>query len=194
MLPLFDKIPYSDGKNGNGKSDVSQAMREFVYQRDKRKCRYCGRTFDFMHIDHVYPKKYGGKTIPENLVTACAECNTRKGARIGIWPLPIGYFDNASKAIEDLMEQSVIAYQVENVLTWYYRIHKIGLYSGLVALVVGLFQIATMFINFNAARQFYGFFILVTVPLFLLAMASLNARGFLDRKLRSLTEKIKSDK
>ena len=32
-----------------------------------------------LHIDHRYPKSKGGSNTPDNLVTACAECNYGKG-------------------------------------------------------------------------------------------------------------------
>ncbi len=32
-------------------------------------------------MDHIIPKSRGGKTIWENVVTACPKCNNKKGAR-----------------------------------------------------------------------------------------------------------------
>lgn len=110
MFPGFDKVPYSNGKNGNGKSDIPQAIRELIYRRDKSKCRYCGRIPDPLTIDHVYPKKEGGKSMIGNLVTACMECNNRKGTSVGMWPYPIGFFDNTSKTMENAMKLSVTIY------------------------------------------------------------------------------------
>jgi hypothetical protein len=34
-----------------------------------------------MTIDHIVPRSLGGKTIWENVVSACRACNTRKGSR-----------------------------------------------------------------------------------------------------------------
>ena len=194
MLPLFDKIPYSNGKNGNGNPDIPPVVRDFVYQRDKYRCRYCGRTPDPLTVDHVYPKKEGGKSMPGNLVTACMECNNRKGTSVGIWPYPIDYFDNTSNAMENAMRLSVTSYQVESVLSWYYRLRKIGLYSFLLALVAMLIYIGTLFVSFNAATHFGNFFALVTMPLVVLGLASGLARGFLNKKLLSLVEKVKNEK
>ncbi len=83
---------------------------------------------------------------------------------------------------------------MENVLSWYYRLRKIGLYSLLLALVAMLFYIATLFVNFNAATHFGDFFVLVTIPLVVLGLASGLARGFLNKKLLSLVEKVKNEK
>lgn len=56
-----------------------------VFYRDHFRCRYCGRTPADnikLTIDHVYPKSKGGKEEKINLVTACAECNSRKSATL----------------------------------------------------------------------------------------------------------------
>jgi len=55
-----------------------------VFYRDHFRCRYCGRTPAdnvTLTIDHVYPKSKGGQEDKFNLVTACRECNSHKGAR-----------------------------------------------------------------------------------------------------------------
>ena len=47
----------------------------------EHECYYCHKICNDikMTIDHVYPKKYGGVSVPENLRPACNECNTEKG-------------------------------------------------------------------------------------------------------------------
>lgn len=47
----------------------------------EHECYYCNKICNDtkMTIDHVYPKKYGGVSVPENLRPACNECNTEKG-------------------------------------------------------------------------------------------------------------------
>lgn len=67
--------------------------RNFIIERDGNKCRYCGCTKQPFHIDHVYPFSLGGITSEENLVTSCQRCNSKKHNSVGIWPKPIGYFD-----------------------------------------------------------------------------------------------------
>lgn len=46
----------------------------------EHECYYCHKICNDtkMTIDHVYPKKYGGVSVPENLRPACNECNTEK--------------------------------------------------------------------------------------------------------------------
>jgi len=51
-----------------------------VLARDDYACVYCGATED-LTLDHVIPRSRGGSHAPENLVTACRSCNSRKHAR-----------------------------------------------------------------------------------------------------------------
>ena len=55
-----------------------------IFQRDKFACVYCGRKSPDVELtaDHVTPYCKGGLTVPENLVTACRDCNAGKAARV----------------------------------------------------------------------------------------------------------------
>lgn len=57
--------------------------RQNIYARDKYKCQYCGRKLpgEDLSYDHVVPKSRGGKTLWNNIVTSCMECNRKKGGR-----------------------------------------------------------------------------------------------------------------
>jgi 5-methylcytosine-specific restriction endonuclease McrA len=57
--------------------------RRTVLARDHYTCQYCGAQPGKANltIDHVLPRSRGGETRWENIVTACAECNRRKGSR-----------------------------------------------------------------------------------------------------------------
>jgi 5-methylcytosine-specific restriction endonuclease McrA len=51
-----------------------------ILKRDGYTCQYCGRNGgERMTIDHVIPKSLGGRTVWENVVSACRACNLRKG-------------------------------------------------------------------------------------------------------------------
>ena len=65
-----------------------------VYERDGYTCVYCrrecvahiaglpgptGDLYPIATIDHIIPKCRGGSNRFENLVTACARCNSQKG-------------------------------------------------------------------------------------------------------------------
>jgi 5-methylcytosine-specific restriction endonuclease McrA len=49
--------------------------------RDAHQCQYCGKRPPLrdLNIDHVLPRSRGGEDSWENLVTACRQCNLRKG-------------------------------------------------------------------------------------------------------------------
>ncbi|MCK9487355.1 MAG: HNH endonuclease [Dehalococcoidia bacterium] len=55
--------------------------RREVFARDGERCQYCGKRGGQLTLDHVMPKHRGGAHTWENLVTACRECNHRKGGR-----------------------------------------------------------------------------------------------------------------
>lgn len=48
----------------------------------KEPCVYCGAPSE--HIDHVIPLARGGAHDIDNLVPACAKCNTSKGAKLPV--------------------------------------------------------------------------------------------------------------
>lgn len=54
-----------------------------VFTRDNFTCQYCGvrRRMSELTYDHLTPRKHGGRTVWENIVTACAPCNSRKGSK-----------------------------------------------------------------------------------------------------------------
>lgn len=61
---------------------VSQKLRFEILNRDNFKCVYCGRSADcegvVLHVDHRQSVRDGGATSPDNLVTACSDCNLGK--------------------------------------------------------------------------------------------------------------------
>ena len=51
-----------------------------VFLRDRFSCQYCGSP-QHLTFDHVVPRRLGGRTSWENILTACAPCNMKKGGR-----------------------------------------------------------------------------------------------------------------
>ena len=51
-----------------------------VFLRDRFRCQFCGDRFDRgdLTFDHVIPRSKGGKTVWENILTCCIDCNTKK--------------------------------------------------------------------------------------------------------------------
>lgn len=57
--------------------------RHRILSRDHYRCQYCGKrgsAFD-LTLDHILPRSRGGRTVAENLVSACRACNNRKSDR-----------------------------------------------------------------------------------------------------------------
>ncbi len=55
--------------------------RREVFARDRFTCQYCGRKVNDLTIDHVVPRRLGGKHLWTNVVSACKNCNHRKAGR-----------------------------------------------------------------------------------------------------------------
>ena len=55
-----------------------------VFLRDAFVCQYCSdrHSAHDLTFDHVVPRSRGGRTTWENVVTACGDCNLRKGSRL----------------------------------------------------------------------------------------------------------------
>ena len=70
-LSFFVRVPYK-------KIVLS---RKNIMRRDGYQCQYCGRSEANLTVDHIIPKSRGGTDCWENLVTACVECNNKKGDR-----------------------------------------------------------------------------------------------------------------
>ena len=62
---------------------ISKKIRFEVFKRGGFTCQYCGRKppQTILEIDHIIPRKKKGEDNPENLITACFDCNRGKGAR-----------------------------------------------------------------------------------------------------------------
>lgn len=54
-----------------------------IFKRDGYTCQYCGRNGgERMTIDHIIPKSLGGRTVWDNVVSACRTCNLKKGNKM----------------------------------------------------------------------------------------------------------------
>lgn len=73
-------IVFKNNKRGKQKNSV-RFSRKNVWVRDEGRCQYCGDhvSVSTFTIDHVTPKTAGGKTVWENVVACCYECNQKKG-------------------------------------------------------------------------------------------------------------------
>lgn len=65
-------------------SGLPRWLRFEVLKRDRFRCTYCGaaaKSGARLQVDHIKPKATGGTDKPENLTTACTDCNAGKAAR-----------------------------------------------------------------------------------------------------------------
>jgi len=97
-------VPYADGdsmekiesergslRHGVVKMNDSLRLRFKVLNRDKFKCRYCGRgpandESVILNVDHIKPLSSGGEWTEENMITSCRECNLGKSDKIEVDP------------------------------------------------------------------------------------------------------------
>lgn len=68
---------------------VSKRLRYEILRRDNHTCRYCGAKAPdvALTVDHVLAVALGGSDEPNNLVTACADCNSGKSSMPADAPL-----------------------------------------------------------------------------------------------------------
>jgi 5-methylcytosine-specific restriction endonuclease McrA len=76
-----------------------QVTNTFLFARDRYRCQYCGRSQvdlkprESLTRDHLIPLSRGGTNDWTNVVTACSQCNARKGNRlpdeIGMHPMHV---------------------------------------------------------------------------------------------------------
>lgn len=65
-----------------------------LFLRDRFVCQYCSAPDD-LTFDHLVPRSRGGMTSWDNVVTACASCNLKKGGKMPaaahMWPKQTPY-------------------------------------------------------------------------------------------------------
>jgi len=78
-----------------------------VFLRDGYRCAYCDTDVSrkTATLDHVLPTSHGGKTTFENTVTACSDCNARKGNNKKIVPKFKPYKPNYFQLVEKRKKQ-----------------------------------------------------------------------------------------
>ncbi|MFQ6015489.1 MAG: HNH endonuclease [Anaerolineae bacterium] len=55
--------------------------RREIFRRDNFTCQYCGKETHQLTVDHVIPRRWGGRHVWANVVSACPSCNMRKGGK-----------------------------------------------------------------------------------------------------------------
>lgn len=93
-----------------------------LFGRDRYVCAYCGGHFpNFNHLskDHIHPKSKGGENSWMNVVTACKDCNSKKGNKTlkeaGLELLYVPYTPNHYENMI-LQNRTILADQMEYLL------------------------------------------------------------------------------
>lgn len=77
-------ISYMSERIWHGMNWIRQEKRLAIYMRDGMACAWCGRAVEqetILTLDHLKPFSRGGSNSETNLVTACKQCNSARGAR-----------------------------------------------------------------------------------------------------------------
>jgi 5-methylcytosine-specific restriction endonuclease McrA len=86
-IPLPAVLVLRDYKKTSRMVKYSRAN---VFLRDEYVCQYCGKDMQndigICTLDHVFPKKLGGRSVWENAITACPDCNLEKGHELSMKP------------------------------------------------------------------------------------------------------------
>jgi 5-methylcytosine-specific restriction endonuclease McrA len=93
-----------------------------LFGRDRYVCAYCGGHFPNFHNlsrDHIVPKSRGGENIWTNVVTACKDCNSKKGSKTlkeaGLELLYVPYAPNHYENMI-LQNRTILADQMDYLL------------------------------------------------------------------------------
>ena len=54
-------------------------IRNYLLEKHRRKCFYCGKTVSDFEVEHMLPKSRGGSNRIDNLTLSCHDCNEKKG-------------------------------------------------------------------------------------------------------------------
>ncbi|WP_280381023.1 HNH endonuclease [Nocardia wallacei] len=105
---------------------VSKRLRFEVLRRDNHTCRYCGASAPDvpLTVDHVMPVALGGTDDLDNLVTACADCNTGKSSTLpGIQTITDAVVAQSKyeAAKREALEQREAEKAIEGVQAIWYR-------------------------------------------------------------------------
>lgn len=65
---------------------LRDGMKRLIWKVHANNCYLCGVALartgngpDKRSVDHIWPQALGGQSVPENLLPACEDCNTKKG-------------------------------------------------------------------------------------------------------------------
>ena len=99
---------------------LTKARRFEIFKRDGFICQYCGAhpPHVVLEVDHIQPVSSGGSNDPDNLITACFDCNRGKSDG-SLCDVPQSLQDKAAEVLEREAQikgyQSVIAQKKQRI-------------------------------------------------------------------------------
>ena len=93
---------------GQGMNWIRKDKRLAIYLRDECECAYCGSQ-ESLTLDHLVPVCKGGSNSQTNLVTACIECNLKRGKKR--WRAYAEGFEGAVSRINKLRRRSIYTHR-----------------------------------------------------------------------------------
>jgi len=91
-------------------------VREYLLEKWRRRCAYCGKANVPLEIEHLTPHSRGGSNRVSNLTLACTPCNQKKGNRTAA---EFGHPELQAKAkapLKDAAAVNSIRYAIGNVI------------------------------------------------------------------------------
>lgn len=112
--------------------EPSPGLKRLVIQNGGNACYGCGRLFGAVYedspdglkatTDHIWPRALGGDTIEQNLLPACASCNSAKG-NIATWQMawiqPVVFSDvDEAHGLRSLQREVKTALHIRAAMTY----------------------------------------------------------------------------
>ena len=121
--PEINGIEYQQGEL------QGYAIREYLLEKWKRKCAYCGKMNIPLEIEHIVPKSRGGTDRVSNLTISCHECNQKKGNKTA---KEFGYSEiqnKAKKSLKATVFMNIIRWKLVNLLNCNYTYGYVTKYN-----------------------------------------------------------------
>lgn len=84
---------------------VGYEIRQYLLEKWRRTCAYCGETGIPLEIEHITPRSRGGSDRVSNLTLACHACNQKKGNKTAA---EFGYPELQAKAKQPLKDAAAV--------------------------------------------------------------------------------------
>ncbi len=85
-------------------------VREYLLDKFKRTCAYCGKSETPLEVEHIVPKSRGGSDRVSNLTISCHRCNQKKGNRTAE--------EFGHPEVQEQAKQSLKSTAFMNSITW----------------------------------------------------------------------------